>query len=108
MRSGCSVPMVRSGGFFVIFYGILVGIGNGIYWSCRSFITYLVTNEKNRNYFLGTQVFIVVLCNALIPLLFGTFILGKNPSPVFAMSAYKYTALFLVIISLVAGFFYEK
>jgi len=99
---------VRTGGYSVIFHGLLVGAGNGIYWSCRSYLTYLVTTETNRDYFMGTQFFMIVICNALIPLLFGAIILGSNPDPDYKINAYKYSSLFVVFLSLIAGFFILK
>ncbi len=93
----------KDAGYYVIFYGLAVGAGNGIYWSCRNFVTYLVTNEENRNFFASIEQFIIIFCNALIPLLFGTFILGSNPDQEFKMTAYKYTSVIMVIISFLAG-----
>ncbi len=93
----------KDAGYLVIFYGLAVGAGNGIYWSCRNFVTYLVTNEENRNFFASIEQFIIIFCNALIPLLFGTFILGSNPDQEFKMTAYKYTSVVVVIITMLAG-----
>ncbi len=90
-------------GYFVIIYGLLVGTGNGIYWSCRNMITYQVTNDDNRNFFASLEQFIIIFCNALIPLLFGTFILGHDPDPVYKMTVYKYTSVVVVIITIIAG-----
>lgn len=93
----------KNAGYLVIFYGLAVGSGNGIYWSCRNFVTYLVTNENNRNFFASIEQFIIIFCNALIPLLFGTFVLGSNPDPDFKMTAYKYTSIIVVFITIIAG-----
>ena len=93
----------KNAGYFVIFYGLAVGTGNGIYWSCRNFVTYLVTNEENRNFFASVEQFIIVFCNALIPLLFGTFILGHNADQEYKMTAYKYTSVVVVLITFIAG-----
>lgn len=93
----------RDVGYFVIIYGLLVGTGNGIYWSCRNMITYQVTNDENRNFFASLEQFIIIFCNALIPLLFGTFILGHDPDPEYKMTVYKYTSVVVVIITIVAG-----
>jgi len=90
-------------GYYVIIYGLLVGTGNGIYWSCRNMVTYLVTNEENRNFFASIEQFIIIFCNALIPLLFGTFILGKDAEFGYKMEAYKYTSLVVVLITFIAG-----
>jgi MFS transporter, YQGE family, putative transporter len=93
----------KDAGYYVIFYGLLVGTGNGIYWSCRNMITLQVTNDDNRNFFASLEQFIIIFCNALIPLLFGTFILGSDPGIEFKMTAYKYTSVVVVLITLVAG-----
>lgn len=89
-------------GYFVIVYGLFVGIGNGIYWSCRNFLSMLVTQESNRNFFFSVEQFIIIFCNALIPLLFGTFILGSSTSEEFKMDAYKYTSLVVIATNLIA------
>jgi YQGE family putative transporter len=93
----------KDAGYWVIVYGLFVGTGNGIYWSCRSFVSFLVTNEQNRNFFASIEQFIIIFCNALIPLLFGTFILGSNPDGEFKMTAYKYTSTVVALITFAAG-----
>ncbi len=92
----------KDAGYYVVVYGLLVGIGNGIYWSCRNFLTLLVTEENNRNFYTSVEQFIMIFFNALIPLLFGTFILGSNADEEFKMNAYKYTSLVVIATNLVA------
>lgn len=92
----------KNAGYYVVLYGLLVGIGNGIYWSCRNFLTLLVTEENNRNFYSSVEQFIIILCNALIPLLFGTFILGSSTDEDFKMNAYKYTSLIVIGTNLIA------
>jgi YQGE family putative transporter len=98
----------RNAGYFVIVYGLLVGAGNGIYWSCRNFITLLVTTDENRTFFASVEQFIIIFCNALIPLLFGTFILGSNSDEEFKLNAYKYTSLVVIATNLIACGFILK
>ncbi len=90
-------------GLYVIFYGVLVGTGNGVYWACRNFLSYLVTREENRNFFASIEQFIIIFCNALIPLLFGTFILGHNADHAYKITAYKYTSIVVVATNIVAA-----
>lgn len=92
----------QTAGYYVIVYGILVGTGNGIYWSCRNFLTFLVTEEKNRNFYASIEQFIIIFCNALIPLLFGTFVLGHSADEDFKMNAYKYTSVVVIATNLIA------
>lgn len=93
----------KDSGYFVIIYGLFVGAGNGIYWSCRNIVTYQVTNDENRNFFASVEQFIIIFCNALIPLLFGTFILGHNISEDYKMTAYKFTSAVVVAITFFAA-----
>ena len=50
----------REAGYGVILYGTAMGIGNGIYWSCRNFLTMLVTTDANRNFFASVEQFIII------------------------------------------------
>jgi len=92
----------KESGYLVIFYGFLIGIGNGIYWSCRNFLTLLVTNNDNLNFYTSVEQFIIIFCNALIPLLFGTFVLGNTVDPDAKMQMYKYTSLVVIATNLIA------
>jgi YQGE family putative transporter len=86
----------------VILYGFLIGVGNGIYWSCRNFLTLLVTNNENLNFYTSVEQFIIIFCNALIPLLFGTFVLGNTVNEDAKMQMYKYTSLVVIATNLIA------
>lgn len=92
----------KESGYVVIFYGFLIGVGNGIYWSCRNFLTLLVTNNDNLNFYTSVEQFIIIFCNALIPLLFGTFVLGNTVDADTKMQMYKYTSLVVIVTNLFA------
>lgn len=92
----------------ILIYGLFFGIGGGIYWSCRNFLSYLVTNDQNRNLFMGTEQLIVILCNALVPLLFGTLILGNALNDAHKIEVYKYTSIVVLFINSVAAFIVIK
>ena len=98
----------REAGYGVILYGAAIGVGNGVYWSCRNFLTMLVTTDANRNLFSSLEQFIIIFLNALIPLLFGTFILGNNASALSKLAAYRYTSIVVVGITLVAAWMILK
>lgn len=93
----------REAGYGVFFYGTALGVGNGIYWSCRNFLTMLVTTDANRNFFASVEQFIIIFFNALIPLLFGTFILGSHASEEAKLAAYRYTSVGVVGITVIAA-----
>ena len=98
----------RGSGYDVIIYGLFIGTGNGIYWSCRNIVTYQATKDENRNFFTSVEQFIIVSSNALIPLLFGTLILGSNTTMGAKMEAYKYTSVVVVGITFFAAFLILK
>ncbi len=60
----------------IIWYGIVFGIGTGMYYSCRNFLSYLATNDENRNFFAGLEQFIIITSNFITPMLFGFIIIG--------------------------------
>jgi len=60
----------------IVWYGLLFGIGTGMYYSCRNFLSYLVTNEESRNFFAGMEQFIIIISNFITPFLFGFVIIG--------------------------------
>jgi len=97
-------------GYNVAIYGLFTGIGSGIYWSCRNFLSYLVTNEGNRNFFTGFEQFFNIFCNALIPFVFGTLVigLGQNTGWYTENLAYQLTAGFMVFLILYAAFLTTK
>jgi YQGE family putative transporter len=60
----------------VVWFGIIFGIGTGMYYSCRNFLSYLVTNDESRNFFAGLEQFIIITSNFLTPMFFGFIIIG--------------------------------
>jgi MFS transporter, YQGE family, putative transporter len=60
----------------IVWYGILFGIGTGMYWSCRNFLSYLVNNEKSRNFFAGMEQLVIISSNFITPFIFGFVIIG--------------------------------
>lgn len=60
----------------VVWFGMIFGIGTGMYYSCRNFISYLVTNDENRTFFAGMEQFIIITSNFITPFLFGFIIIG--------------------------------
>ncbi|MFW5658279.1 MAG: hypothetical protein ACOCYF_02420 [Bacteroidota bacterium] len=60
----------------VVWFGGIFGIGTGMYYSCRNFLSYLATNDENRNFFAGLEQFIIITSNFLTPMFFGFIIIG--------------------------------
>ncbi|NBC81800.1 MAG: hypothetical protein GVY19_00310 [Bacteroidetes bacterium] len=60
----------------IVWYGIVFGIGTGMYYSCRNFLSYLATDNENRTFFAGMEQFIIISGNFITPLIFGPIIIG--------------------------------
>lgn len=55
--------------FFI--YGIIFGIGGGLHWGNRNYITLNETHEKNRNYFVGLNYSLDILTSVMISFVVG-------------------------------------
>ena len=40
-------------GIYLLVFGIIYGLGNGVYWSSRNYLSYQETNSKTRTYFFS-------------------------------------------------------
>jgi YQGE family putative transporter len=91
-------------GGYIIFYGFFSGLGSGLYWSNRQFLSLLVTNEENRNFFASLDQFFIIFFNAIIPFLFGTLFisLGRETGWFDEIMAYQLMAAFMVVLILYA------
>ncbi len=87
-------------GYAIFFYGLAAGYGNGFYWSNRQFISYLVTNESNRNFFASVDYFFITFFNAFIPFLFGTIViwLGRKTGWYDEILAYRGFAAIMMLL----------
>jgi len=87
-------------GVYIIFFGFFSGLGSGLFWSNRQFLSFLVTNEDNRNFFASLDQFFIVFFNALVPFVFGTLIigLGRKTGWFDEIWAYRLTAAVMVML----------
>jgi hypothetical protein len=53
-------------GFYIIFFGFFSGAGGGFYWSNRQFLSFLVTNEENRNFFASLDQFFKIFFESFL------------------------------------------
>jgi MFS transporter, YQGE family, putative transporter len=87
----------------ISFYGTFTGLGVGIYWSARNYLTLVLTNKTNRDFFSGIDFIFISLGRVITPFVIGIYI-GSGIkmgwfSPAFA---YQSTLLlaFLLVVSL--------
>lgn len=93
---------VKAGNVFPL--GALVGLGSGLYWSNRNFLSMLTTNDENRNFFTGIEQFIIISGNVISPLILGVFFwLGEQYGWYSSQRVYEVSSLVVLLIVLLAG-----
>jgi len=78
-------------------FGLLFGIGYGIYWANRNYLTYKETASHNRDYFLGLNFSFNTLTGIFVPLIVGWFIFFVP------FKGYQISMLFALVFLLLAG-----
>jgi MFS transporter, YQGE family, putative transporter len=80
--------------------GFSVGIGNGMYWSNRHYMTILSTNNLERNFYGGIDSSLYTVAQIISPILFG-WLIATNSTAVGANLA-EYKILFMILAGLFA------
>jgi MFS transporter, YQGE family, putative transporter len=78
--------------------GFSVGLGNGMYWSNRHYMTILSTNNLERNYYGGIDSSLYTVAQIISPILFG-WLIATNSTAVGANLA-EYKTLFMILAAL--------
>lgn len=91
-------------GYYIFFFGLMTGYGNGFYWSNREYVSFMVTNETNRNFYASIDFFFITLFNAVVPFVFGTLIIsfGRDTGWFNEIQAYQGCAAFMLLLMLYA------
>jgi YQGE family putative transporter len=58
--------------------GFTMGLATGLFWANRGFLALATTNNSNRNYYYGVEMFVASLAAVVVPALIGWFISGTN------------------------------
>jgi YQGE family putative transporter len=90
---------------WVIPLGCLIGIANGFYWSGLNLLQYVLTHDKNRDFYFGTVGFWVTLAGMAGPIIGGGIItLGEIFAPGQLLGYYLLFLLTSALFSLTAYF----
>lgn len=68
------MPEKRLSEFWVFIFGLSTGVGNGIYWASRNYLTLVNTNDQNRNFFAGVDFILISIGRIITPLIIGFYI----------------------------------
>jgi len=58
----------------VSFFGLISGIGSGIYWSSRNYLTIVNTTDSNRDFFAGLDYILISAGRIITPIVVGIYI----------------------------------
>lgn len=72
MRTGVLTPIG------IAISGLAMGLSTGLFWANRGFLALATTNDGNRNYYYGLELFSGTLTAVVVPALIGWFISGTG------------------------------
>jgi YQGE family putative transporter len=58
--------------------GFFMGLATGLFWANRGYLALTATNDGNRNYYYGLEMFVASLASVAVPALIGWFISGTT------------------------------
>jgi MFS transporter, YQGE family, putative transporter len=58
--------------------GFAMGLATGLFWANRGCLALTATNDSNRNYYYGLEMFVATLAAVIVPALIGWFISGTT------------------------------
>lgn len=85
-------------------YGLLFGIGHGLYWANRNLLTLQETESKTRNYFIGINYACDFITSILVPFITGWFIaLGAQMHLIVHKTSYGISMMVAFILLFLSG-----
>jgi YQGE family putative transporter len=91
--------------------GFAMGLSTGLFWANRGFLALTATNDGNRNYYYGVELFASSLTAVAVPALIGWFISGTTLYGWLggvANRAYHVIAIVVFGLTIVAAFLLER
>jgi len=80
LLSGASIVLLMHSGVLttigIAACGLALGFSTGIFWANRGFLALATTNDENRNYYYGLEMFTGTLTAVVVPASIGWFISG--------------------------------
>ena len=91
--------------------GLAMGLATGLFWANRGFLALATTNDDNRNYYYGVELFFATLAAVAVPALLGWFISGATRSGWLgggANRAYRIIAMTAFGLTFLSAFLLER
>ena len=91
--------------------GLTMGLATGLFWANRGFLALSTTDDSNRNYYFGLELFVATLASVVIPALIGWFISGTRLYGLLGgivNRAYQIIAIVFLCLTVVAAVIVEQ
>jgi YQGE family putative transporter len=91
--------------------GVAMGLATGLFWANRGFLALTTTDDGNRNYYYGVELFFAALASVAVPALIGWFISGAARFGWLgggANRAYRVVAITVFGLTLLSAFLLER
>lgn len=92
--------------FIVIAAGFFTGVGSGVYWSARNYLSLHLTTDNNRDFFSGIDYILISAGRILTPLIIGVYIgLGIKHHWFSASFAYRSVLTVALVLAILVTLF---
>jgi YQGE family putative transporter len=115
LLSGTAMMMMMWSGILtpigIVTSGLTMGLASGLFWANRGFLALATTDDSNRNYYFGVELFAATLASVAIPALIGWFISGTalyGWLGGMANRAYRIVAIVFLGLTIVAAGILER
>lgn len=93
----------------VLLYGLIYGIGGGLYWSNKNYITLKITKGRNRLYYNSLEASIDLIINIIMPIILGWIIVLGEVTGVYAPeTAYKVLMVLCLFMLWFSGYILQS
>lgn len=93
----------------VFIYGLIYGIGGGLYWGNKNYITLKITKGKNRLYYNNLESSLDLVISIIMPILIGwTLVFGEYVNLYSTEFAYKILMLITLALLWLSGYLLQS
>lgn len=91
--------------------GLAMGLATGLFWANRGFLVLASTNDDNRNYYYGVELFLAALAAVVVPALIGSFISTASHQGWMngtANGTYRIVAMVVFVLTILSSLILER
>jgi YQGE family putative transporter len=103
-----SMPVNKLNFETLLLIGLFTGIGSGVYWAARNYLTLILTDDTNRDFFSGIDYILISSGRIITPLIVGIYIGAGIKfgwfTPSFAYRSVLVVAFILTVLTTIISF----